>query len=188
MKWLMSVVRIVGASLPFAPSLVQLHAEIDSAAVQRRLLALEDPISALHPDIRELSEKLYRKLVETGDSKLRFDLAFYAQYSKPLAILEAEDFIVGVHAIGTKYVDGLWLKDPKYFVYLCAFYEDQEKMDALVQVLQDCQSSQWLNGDAIAKSLHLPRPVIKALFQLYEARGLGCCSEEIGVVKYMGLA
>lgn len=160
MKWLMSVVRIVGASLPFAPSLVQLQAESDSAAVQRRLLVLEDPISALHPDIREVSEKLYRKLVEIGDAKLRFDPAFYAQFSRPLAILEAERFIVGTHAMGSRYVDGLWVKDPNYFVYLCALYEDQQKMDELVQVLEDCQAGQWLNGHAIAESLHLPRPVV----------------------------
>ena len=105
MKWLMPVARVVGASLPFVPSLIQLQAEIDSSAIQQRLLALEDPISTLHPDIRAVSEKLYRELAATGNAKIRFDDAFYTQYSRPLAILEAQGFITGTHAFGTKYAD-----------------------------------------------------------------------------------
>ena len=185
MKWLMPVARIVGASLPFVPSLMQLQAEIDSVAIQRRLLTLEDPISTLHPDIREVSEKLYRELAATGVAKLRFDGAFYTQYSRSLAILEAQGFIAGTHAIGAKYVDGLWVQDPKYVVYLCALYEDQRKMDGLVQLLESCKPGQWLRGEDIEADLQLPRPVIKALFQLYEARGIGNCSKEVGAVSYV---
>jgi len=141
-KWLMSVARIVGASLPFVPSLMQLQAEIDSVAIQRRLLTLEDPISTLHPDIREVSEKLYRELAATGVAKLQFDSVFYAQYSRSLAILETQGFIVTNHAIGARYVDGIWVQDPKYVVYLCALYEDQNKMDGLVQLLESCKPGQ----------------------------------------------
>ena len=184
----MSVARVVGSSLPFVPSLIQLQAEIDSAAIQRRLLALEDPISLLHPDIREVSEKLYGELVSTGSAKLKFDNPFYVQYSRALAILEAQGFIVGTHAIGARYVDGLWLQDPKYVVYLCALYEDQSKMDRLVDLLESCKPGQWLHARDFEADVQLPRPVIKALFQLYEARGLGQCSREIGAVSYVGRA
>jgi hypothetical protein len=188
MKWLMSVARIVGASLPLVPSLMQLQAEIDSAAIQRRLFSLEDPISTLHPDIREVSEKLYKELAATGVANLQFDGTFYSQYSRPLAILEAQGFIVGTHAIGARYIGGLWVQDPKYVVYLCALYEDQGKMDGLVQLLENCTPGQWLRGEDIEADLQLPRPVIKALFQLYEARGLGNCSREVGAVSYVALA
>jgi len=187
-KWLMSVARIVGASLPFVPSLMQLQTEIDSVAIQRRLLALEDPISTLHPDIREVSEKLYKEMATTGVTKLRFDVAFYTQYSRSLAILEAQGFISGTHAIGAKYVDGFWVQDPRYVVYLCALYEDQGKMDGLVQLLENCKPGQWLRGEAVEADLQLPLPVIKALFKLYEAKGLGNCSKEVGVVSYVGRA
>lgn len=188
MKWLMSVARIIGASLPIVPSLMQLQAEIDSAAIQHRLLALEDPISKLHPDIREVSEKLYGELVRTGAQKLLFDSAFYSQYSRSLAVLEAQGFIFGTHAIGAQYVDGLWVKDPIYVVYLCALYEDQTKMDSLVYLLESCKPGQWLHGKDIEADLKLRRPVIKALFQIYEARGLGNCSKEVGAVSYVGRA
>jgi hypothetical protein len=188
MKWLMSVARVVGASLPFMPSLIQLQVEIDSAAIQRRLLALEDPISLLHPDIREVSEKLYRELITTGSAQIKFDDALYTRYSRPLAILEAQGFIVGTHAIGARYVDGLWLQDPKYILYLCALYEDQSKMDRLVDLLESCKPGQWLHARDFEADVHLPRPVIKALFQLYEARGLGQCSSEMGAVSYVGRA
>ena len=135
-----------------------------------------------------MSERLYKELAATGVAKLRFDGAFYTQYSKSLAILEAQGFIVGTHAIGGRYVDGLWLQDPKYVVYLCALYEDQSKMDRLVQLLESCTPGQWLRGEEIAVDLQLPRPVIQALFQLYEAQGLGHCSQESGAVRYVGRA
>lgn len=186
MKWLMSVSRVVGASLPFVPSLIQLQAEIDSAAIQRRLLALEDPISLLHPDIRDVSEKIYAELVSTDSAKLKFDEAFYARYGRPLAILESQGFINGNHAVGGRYVDGFWLGDPKYVVYLSALYEDQSKMDRLVELLENCKPGQWLHARDFEADIQLPRPVIKALFQLYEARGLGQCSNEIGAVSYVG--
>jgi hypothetical protein len=188
MKWLMPVARIVGASLPFIPSLMQLQAEMDSAVIQRRLLLLEDSISVLHPEIREVSEKLYQALASSSTSKLLFDGAFYSRYSKPLAILEAKGFIIGSHAIGAKYVNGLSIQEPKYVVYLCALYEDQDKMDCLLQQLEDCKHGQWLHGEVIARDLQLALPVIKALFQLYEERGLGHCSKEIGAVSYIGQA
>src|SRR2546422_8770402 len=157
----MSVARIVGASLPFVPSLIQWQTEIDSVAIQHRLHALEDPISTLHPDIRELSKQLYNEVANTGAAKVSFDGAFYTRYSRSLAILEAQGFIVGTHAIGAKYVDGLWVQDPRYVVYLCALYEDQRKMDDLVEQLENCKPGQWLDGKGIAKDLELPLPVIK---------------------------
>jgi hypothetical protein len=188
MKWLMSVARIIGASFPYCSSLLQLQAEIDSAAVQRRLLVLEDPISQLHPGIREVSEKLYNELSAKGEATLRFDPGFYSQHGKSLAILEAQGFIVGSHAIGARYVDGLWLQDPRYIVYLCSLYEDQGRMDRLVELLEACPPGQWLRGEEIANALQLPRPVVKALFDLYEQRGLGVCSKEIGAILYLSRA
>ncbi len=187
MKWLMSVDSAVGASFPLMPLLNQLPTELDSAAIQRRLLAQEDSISTLHPDIRELSEKLYQKLVATGSTKLQFDNVFYTQYGRPLAILEKQGFIAGSGTLGAKHTDGFTLKN-EYIIYLCALYEDQGKMDALVQLLESCKPDQRLRAEVIEPELQLSRPVIKVLFQLYEEKGLGKCLKEIGVVHYYGLA
>jgi hypothetical protein len=126
--------------------------------------------------------------VRTGALKLRFDPTFYTQYGRSLAVLEAQGFIVSTHAIGAQYVDGLWVHDPRYVVYLCALYEDQIKMDSLVHLLESCKPGQWLHGKDIEADLQLSRPVINALFQIYEARGLGSCSKEIGAVSYVGRA
>ncbi|MCG2584141.1 hypothetical protein [Massilia sp. TS11] len=188
MKWLMSIARIVGSSLPFVPTLIQIQTEIDSAAIQKRLRSLEDPISSLHPQIREVSENIYRALVNSDTSRVVFDEEFYSKYGKPLAILESQGYIVGSHAIGAKYVNGISVQDPKYVVYLCALYEDQAKMDALLQMLEDCKQGQWLRGETICAELQLARPVVKAIFLLYEARGLGFCSREVGAVAYVGNA
>ena len=199
MKWLFSVVRMFGASFPFASSLVQLQAEVDSAAVRQRLLALEDPISTLHPDIRKLSEKLYnglaagtgnldKALAAAGVAMFRFDDAFAAEYGKPLAILEKKGFIEGTHSIGGPDFDRVYLRAPEYFGYLCALYEEPSKMDRLVEILDTCKRGQWLLGEKIAPDLQLPLPVVKAFFRLYEERGLGECSREIGVARYVGRA
>jgi hypothetical protein len=166
---------------------VRLTAEPNLATRPWQLLALVDPISALHPDIQELSEKLYKQLLATGLAELRPDATFCTQYGKPLAILEKEAFIKATHTIGGRDFERLWL-NPKYFLYLCARYEDQSKMDRLVQLLASCKRGQWLLGEAIAAELQLPLPVIRAFFHLYEERGLGECSREIGAVSYVGRA
>jgi hypothetical protein len=185
----MSAVRMLGTTNPLSAVLVQLQAEIDSVGVQRRLLALEDPVSALHPDIQEVSAKLYEAVAvtETASAHLRFDDAFYTRYSKVLAILEAKRLVTGYHSINRRYSQGLLL-EPEYFVYLCARHADQGKMDQLVQCLDDCKRGQWLDGKKIATALQLPPPVVDAMFRLYEAKGLGIRSDTIGEIGFLGRA
>jgi len=127
------------------------------------------------PDIRKLSEKLYKGLAAAsenldkalagnGVAKFRFDDSFLTQYSKPLAILEKRGFIQGTHSIGGRDFDAVYLHAPEYFVYLCALYEDQTKMDRLVELLETCKRREWLLGEKIAGDVQLPLPVVRAFF------------------------
>lgn len=188
MNWFVSIVRVAGASFPVASSLVQLQSEIDSQALLDRVGKLEDPVSYLHDDLPELSRHIYQKLKTNNSSKLDFDDAFYKKYSRALAVLESQGYVKGGHALGKNYAAGIRLIDPSYIMYLCVLEEDSEKMESLIKIVEKCKVGEWLNGDDIQSSLSLPTPTIKAVFDIYESKGYGLCSKEIGSCKYVGKA
>jgi len=71
---------------------------------------------------------------------------------------------------------------------LCALEEDKDKMDSLIGVVENCNIGEWLDGNEIRNTIKLPLPVIMAVFNIYEAKGYGVCSKEIGSCKYLGKA
>jgi hypothetical protein len=72
MHWIASLARVIGTAIPFGSVAVQISAEIESSRIQERLGKLEDPISALHPDVRDVSALIYRQLAESVMRKLSF--------------------------------------------------------------------------------------------------------------------
>jgi len=188
MNWLLSIVRVAGASFPVAASLVQLQAEIDTDDLSRRVSRLEDPVSSLHDDVPELSRKVYRQLNSEECETLEFEDEFYETYSRPLAALESQGCLRGNHAIGKRYAAGITLEDPSYVMYLCALEEDPRKMETLVGMVDECGVRQWLDGHNIKETLGLPLPVVRAVFKIFESKGYGLCSREIGACSYLGKA
>jgi len=188
LEWLMSIIRIVGSSFPRTSWLVQLQTEINSKELLERLDKYEDPISYLHKDIPELSRFVYQMLkLENSDSlKLEFNDEFYNKYSQALAILESNGYIKGCHILGKKYAFGFRLVDPSYILYLCYLEEDGKKMLSLINVVDSCKKGECLDGKTVQNSINLPIPVIKAVFDIFESKGYGWCSKEIGTIKYMG--
>lgn len=184
----MSIVRVVGSSFPATSWLVQLQAEINSKELLERLDKLEDPISYLHKDVPELSRLIYQKLklVNSDSVRLTFNDEFYNKYDRALATLESQGYIKGGHIQGKKYAVGIRLVDPSYIMYLCVLEEDGEKMSSLIKVVDNCKNGECLDGNKIQKSIDLPLPVIKAVFNMYELKGYGWCSKEIGSIRYMG--
>src|SRR4051812_18777799 len=106
MNWFFASVRSIGASFPLASSLVQFHAELDSRATQERLRRLEDPVSVIHPDVREISRLIYQEIVRKGSTPVDFDPAFYQNYRRPLAMLEAAGYIHGTHTFQQQFYGG----------------------------------------------------------------------------------
>jgi len=186
--WLMSIVRIAGASFAGASSLVQFQAEIDSKALLQRVSKLEDPISNLHELVPEVSKHIYDEIRSTDSNRVEFDESFYEKYSRPLVALESQGFIKGSHDLIKSFVAGLRVTDPSFIMYLCALAEDKYKMEALIKSVDDCPKGEWLNGKTIQESLGLPLPVVQAVFNIYEEKGYGLCSKEIGASQYMGKA
>ena len=184
MNWLLSIVRIAGTISPYTAWLVQLDAEIKSAEFQKRLRRLEDPISALHPDVRDLSRHIYDLLATADLGSLHLTDHQYEKYGRPLAMLEAQGYIRGGHAIGNKFVAG-FRPSPEYVLYMCALYADRKKMDQLVTKVDKCQPGTWLHGRDIAKELDLPIRVVRSIFEIYEMRGLGTLSQELGTANYL---
>jgi hypothetical protein len=188
MDWLLSIVRIAGASFPVASSFVQLQAEVDSKALSDRVSRLEDPVSYLHDDVPELSRTIYRKMKTADSSSLDFVDKFYITYSRALAALESQGCIKQERAVGKKCPLGIRLVDPSYIMYMCALEEEGTKMESIIKLVDNCSVGEWLNGKQIQQSISLPLPVISAVFEIYEAKGYGLCSQEIGSCKYMGKA
>ena len=179
---------MAGVAFPVASSLVQLQAEIDSKALKERVARLEDPVSYLHKDVPELTRELYRELKLKGSEKLDFDGHFYNKYSRALAALESQGYIKGSHALGKRFAAGLRLVDPTYIMYMCALEEDDLKMQKLLEVVDNCKVGEWLDGRRIKEDIDLPLPVIRAVFDIYEAKGFGICSKEIRACQYLGKA
>ena len=112
----------------------------------------------------------------------------FKKYSRALAALESQGCIKQKRAIGKKYALGIRLVDPSFIMYMCALEEDSNKMNSIIKIVDDCSIGEWLNGKSIQASINLPLPVIDAVFQIYESKGYGRCSQEIGSSKYMGKA
>lgn len=181
--WFLAIIRIAGASFPGASSLVQLQAELDSHEIQKRLDKLEDPISSLHPDIPKLSSLLYRELEKENNERVDFDNDFYRKYSKPLAILDKKNYISILNTVGSRYPSNITLSDPSFIMYLCRIAEDEKKMNSLIELMENCEYGEWLDGKKV--ELDLPLPVIRAVFEIYESKGYGICSNEVGTGKYV---
>ena len=188
MDWLLSIVRVAGASFPVASSLVQLNSEIESKALFQRVSRLEDPISHLHEQVPELSKHIYEEVKKTNSTSVEFTDHFYKEFNRPLAALESHKFIKGSHAIGKQFAIGLIVVDPSYIMYMCALAEESQKMEALINTVDSCEVGKWINGVEIHESLEIPLPVVQAVFKIYETKGYGLCSKTIGESKYMGKA
>lgn len=90
--------------------------------------------------------------------------------------------------MGKRYAAGIVISDPSYIIYMCALFEDADKMEELYHQIDSCAIGNSLNGKEIKRNLVLPLPVVSAGFQLFEAKGYGICSQEIGSVVYIGNA
>ncbi len=188
MKWLSTVIRVAGSQFPVASAFVQLQSELDSDALSERIKRLEDPVSFLHKDVPAVSKLLYDGLKFRNSANLDFDDEFYTRYSRSLAALDSKGMLSAKHRLGRHLPIGIEVVDPSYVMYLCALAEDGEKMARLVDRVEGCKVGEWLDGHQISEKLQLPLPVVKACFHIYEAKGYGLCTREIGRVGYSGNA
>ena len=186
--WFIKIVRIAGVNFPVAASLVQLQAEIDSSSMVARIEKLEDPVSNLHEDVKSISKIIYIKLRATEFIHLELESSDYNNFSRAIAALNAAGYIHTHNAAGSSIPIGISLSDPSYIMYLCKLFEESHKLEELIGLVDGCMAGEWLDGTSIAGSIGLPVCVVDAVFRIYEAKGFGCVSPEVGDCRYLGQA
>ena len=188
MDWFLKIVRIAGVNFPGAASLVQMQAEIDSAAMESRLKKFEDPISYLHEDIPELAKIIYQNIQVNDSINLNFPDEFYTKYSRPLAALESVGLIYKNNVLASRIPRGINLIDASFIMYMCNLAEDPKKMLEIVDIVDGCEIGLWLDGEQLKNSLNLPKYVIRAVFEIYEAKGYGILSRTLNSCSYLSNA
>jgi hypothetical protein len=169
---------------------VQLQAEIDAAEFERRLRALEDPIGQIHPEINGLCELIYAELSNSEETSPRIELEEeqYSAYRKPLATIESSGFIKGAHAVGHQFADGFHIADPTFGLYMQAKFGASGPMEELQRVLENTVAGDRLSGHKLSQELEAPLPIVHAFFEIYETKGYGIISQEIGSSLYIAKA
>jgi len=185
MNWLLSLARVIGAGIPFGGAVVQMSAEWDAHQVQQRLNKLEDPISALHPEVREFSKVLYAHIASGNRPQIELSERELDRFARVVAILESNGFLGVTRTLTGKHPAALWVKAPIYILYMAALFEDPDAMAKLIDAIDSCAAGRWLKGADLASEYHVPLPVVRAIFELYEMRGLGLLSKEIGTANYL---
>jgi len=71
---------------------------------------------------------------------------------------------------------------------MCALFENQKEMEKLHNKVNSCVIGQQLNGKLIQNEINLPLSVIMSVFKIYESKGYGMCSNEVGATIYIGKA
>jgi hypothetical protein len=165
-----------------------MNAEIDARRVQERLRKLEDPISELHPAVREFSELLYSRTADADDENIKLSEDEVRRYARVLAILEAAGMIGGTHSFTQQFVSGVRLSNPAYVLYMAALYEDPDLMERVVQRVDSTQPRTWLDGRELATEYALPPRTVRAVLQTFEQRGLGIMSHMDGGFRYLARA
>lgn len=184
---ILSLFKVIGASLPIVPSLIQMDSEIKQRELLERIDRLEDPISTLHEDVYSVSECIYKKIKERNRLTLEFEDGFYKRYSKPLFSLEKKGYIQGCHAAGRFFARGFQVKDPYYIAsYLCVFFEDPGKYAELFEKMNNSKRGDIFYSDQTAQELCLPEPVICAVFKIYGQKGWGDFSQSNIRCTYFG--
>ena len=184
--WFCSFIRVVGVNFPGAASLVQIQAEIDSQLIEKRLLALEDPISVLHADVHAFSKDIFVAITDENTNVIEFSDDLYKKYSRVIAVLESEGLIHTERAAGCQYPLAIILDEPLYVMYVFALYEDPKNMEELFNAVDGCEVGEWLDGEKM--NLGISIVAIRAMFLMFSEKEYGLVSNEIGACRYQGNA
>ena len=162
--------------------LVQYHSELESNRINKRLHKLEDPIGQLHEDIPTLLKIIYNHIQKDNiDLKIILNEELYEKYSRALAVLESKNLIKGMNTLGRKFAHDFRLIDPIFVLYMCSLFEDTKKIEKLTKKLENCTRGDSINGNSLQKELDVPLGIIYSFFEIYESKGFGSFSREIGV-------
>lgn len=185
MSWFVKSLKMLGVTTPLTAPLVQLASDCENDQMKNDIDKLLDPITNLHPDIKSLSEELYKQLMEVDEKMLLMNDDFFHRYLRPLSLLEAQGAIKFRKNVNKSVPQGLFLIDPGFVLYLCRLFADAKAMQALFNKIESCKKGDWLYRNKLKEDTGLPSVVIEQVFSLYEAKGYGLLSGPVGQVRYM---
>jgi hypothetical protein len=185
----LAAVRIAAAIIPVAAPANQLHAEIEARNLKARLEKLEDPISGLHSDVPDVASILYEaaRANRGRPSSLDPGPEFFERYAKVLALLEGHGLVAGTRSLGGQFLEGV-RPAAAFVVYMATRYEEPARITAAVALVENAARGTWLDGRTIGDEIGVPWMLMAALFDIYEAKGLGIRSKETGTVRYLSKA
>ena len=188
MDWVLKLVRVAGVTNPFTAPFVQLQAEIESVEVEKRLTKLENPISQLHDDVVDIAKKIYDELQKNDSVNLSFEETFYNTYRRGLTALSNKNLISLENILGVATPLQINLTEPSFIMYMCASFEDPEKMKKVVDLVDSCKMGETIDAVELSQNITLPKYVIRAVFQIYESNGFGFCTGGHTKLRYQGKA
>lgn len=183
--WFCKMIRMAGVNFPVAASFVQLQTELDTEEIKFRLQKLEDPISAIHEKVPQVSKIIYEELKSADCVTLSFPDDFYINYSRVLAALEKRGLIKLNGILGKRIPYDLKIVDPSYIMYMFFGVDEYNKqIQIIVDAVEQCKYGETLDGNKLKHQLGLPVCIIRAIFEIYESKGFGTLSKTIGSCSY----
>lgn len=186
MSWFLKIIRIAGVNFPVSAMLVQFQAELDADKFENRLKNLEDPMSSLHEDVSSFAAKVYSKFKSIDSVTLEFDIEFYTQYGRVLALIETKNIIGKNNAVGSRFPLSIKLVDPSFILYMACKFEDINKMQKLLDLGDHCKIGETINAEKLSETIKLPKYLIRAVFEIYEDKGFGYLFGGMTKFRYTG--
>ena len=180
-KLIVPILSVLGANLPFASNFLQFRSEISGCKNEKRLKTLEDPISALHPSIPDLSLLLYQAIKSNNDSCgwLDKDDLNLDYYRKAFLLLDAHGYLEDKGCI-------IEFNTPSYMMYMATISEKDNIINELNGYMDDCESGCSIYASDLANSLNLPLALVLSVFEIYESKGYGYYDRTIDCEAYLG--
>lgn len=184
MNWLSTLLKVAGSQIPYLSAVVQWQSEHEMQQLDKRVRKLEDPISTMHEDVLAVTAEIHKSISEDDDLNLTITDEFYLRYERCFSVLHKRGLIECSWALNRTAPVAIRVVSPQYLLYICAKYEPESKMNAIVEALENCRRGEALSGHELNGKTGLPVTFINAFFSIYEQMGYGFCSRSIGESSY----
>lgn len=158
----------------------------DFLQLKVELRQFEELISRLHEDVPKVSKEIYQKMSTTDSDNIKFDQEFYVKYRRAIISLELNSLVLQRKRIGTNAIQGIYIINQLYIVYMSACSEDRKKAQEVVSIVDKCKVGDWLDSKEIKDKTGLPKCVVKAIFEIYQAKGYGSLQNTSYSFRYYG--
>lgn len=180
-KSLSPILSVLSASFPFASNFLQLRSEVSGYKIEKRLQALEDPISALHNTVPDLSKLLYQAIKSDSANSRWLDKSDLNLdcYRKAILLLHSHGYLEDKGYV-------IEFNAPSYVLYMATLSEKDNIIIELNGYMDSCESGCSIYASDLANSLNLPLALVLSVFEIYESKGYGYYDRTIDYEAYLG--